>query len=377
MGAVTGDEPLCMRIAVQSPHFLFEPPERSFTGYDRAFALEHAAVIYLPGWRNWVRRGKGYRELLKAHGVHEERFEFAFTPRELNRKADVLVCFNYMPHGAGNEPPRHFRGLKVWHTMDFVFNAGRANKALESGGVTAVMGYCDHSRHNAYFRVAYPRYFGRVIAVPFGFAPRFSEGMASESRISKVIALGSVNPVAEKGLPKAANLDGYARFYPNATWTHSWRRRIVENLHAVTDLVDSQLPIWPETKNPSYDAVALMKQYAMFLNDEGLMAFPPARTYEGPAAGALLVGNRHPCYADFGFRDGVNCVLHEPGSLQDFRQRVQALLAEPRELERLAAASCEFVRSRYSHTAIGNELHQRLTHLWQGREAAAFANWAE
>jgi hypothetical protein len=366
-----------MRIAVQSPHFLFESPERSFTAYDRVFTLKYASVIYLPGWRQLLSKGRGYLQLLKRHGVEDDRFDLAFTPAELNRKADTLLCFNYMPHAMGNRPPRRFRGLKVWHTMDFVFNASLANRALERGGVSAVMGYCDHSRHSAYFRVAYPRYFGKVIPVPFGFGERFIRATHPVYRIPKVVALGSVNPVAEEGLPKQADVGGYARFYRDERWTHSWRRRIVEHLNDLTDLVDSQLPIWPETKNPSYDAVEMMSRYAMFLNDEGLMAFPPARTYEGPAAGALLVGNNHPCYADFGFQDGVNCVLHQPGDLQDFRRCVQGLLSEPAKLQQLAASGQDFVRHRFSHDSIACELHRRLVHLWRGEPTAAFSNWAD
>jgi hypothetical protein len=366
-----------MRVAVQSPNFLFADPAQSFTGYDIAFARQHAAVIYLPGWKWRLTRGRGYQALLERHGIGKDRYEFAFSAGELRRKADALVCFNYLPHAAGNQPPRRFSGLKVWHTMDFVFNAPAANRALEKGGVSAVMGYCDHSRHSAYFRVAYPRFTGRVIPVPFGFASRFAVDIEATSRVPKVIALGSVNPVVEPGLPRIANVDGYARFYSDQQWTHRWRRCLVENLHEFSDLVDSQLPVWPETKNPKYDAVAMMSRYAMFLNDEGLMAFPPARTYEGPAAGALLVGNQHPCYADFGFRDGVNCILHQPQSLEDFRRRVQELLSEPAQLRNLAIAGTEFVRSRYSHPAIAAELHRRLHHLWQGQEPAAFAKWAD
>lgn len=364
-----------MRIALQSPNFFFSDPNRNFTGYETEFARAHSSVIYLPGWKWRLTRGRGYQALLERHGIDKDRYEFAFSIDELRRKADALICFNYLPHAVENVPPRGFHGLKVWHTMDFVFNAPAANRAMEKGGVTAAMGYCDHSRHSAYFRVAYPRFSGRVIPLPFGFGARFSVEAESVPRIPKVIALGSVNPVAENSLPKVANVDAYARFYSDQRWTHRWRRCIVENLSRITDLVDSQLPVWPETKNPSYDAVDMLRNYAMFLNDEGLMAFPPARTYEGMAAGALLVGNQHSCYADFGFLDGVNCILHKPQNLEDFRRRVEEVLSHPAKLQSLADAGRDFVRSRYSHPAIADELHRRLLHLWEGRESAAFTSW--
>lgn len=364
-----------MRIAVQSPNFLFADPARSFTGYEIAFARQHATVIYLPGWKWRLTRGRGYQALLERHGIGKDRFEFAFSAGELRRKADALVCFNYLPHAAGNQPPRGFSGLKVWHTMDFVFNAPRANEALERGGVRAVMGYCDHSRHSAFFRAHYPRYTGKVIPVPFGFASRFEDRTSMHTRILKVIALGSVNPVKEPGLPKEACLDAYANFYPGEQWTHRWRRQLVEHRAELTDLMDSQLPVWPQTKNPAYDAVEMLNRYALFANDEGLMAFPPARTYEGMAAGALLVGNQHPCYREIGLESGVNCLLHRPLDVEDFREKVRYVLEHPDVLAQIASAGKQWVRERFTHASIAHGLRKRLEALWQGRDAQAFVNW--
>jgi hypothetical protein len=366
-----------MRIAVQSPHFLLGDTSRSFTGYDAEFTKNHADVLYLPGWKWRLTRGRGYKALLSSHGLDPEWFDFTFSPGDLSRKADALVCFNYLPHAPGNQPPRRFNGLKVWHTMDFVFNAPRANEALERGGVSAVMGYCDHSRHNAFFRAHYPRYTGRVIPVPFGFASRFEDRTPMAERIQKVIALGSVNPVKELGFPKEACLDAYVNFYPGEQWTHRWRRKLVEHRDELTDLMDSQLPVWPQTKNPAYDAVEMLNRSAAFANDEGLMAFPPARTYEGMAAGALLVGNQHPCYAEIGLTDGVNCVLHRPLDIGDFREKVSLLLAQPDKLAMIAQAGRTLVRDHYSHPAIAQELRHRLEALWRGDDSAAFASWAE
>lgn len=365
-----------MRIAIQSPHFLFADASRSFTGYDIAFARNHGSVIYLPGWKWRLTRGRGYRALMRRHGLEPDHFDFALSPSELNRKADTLVCFNYMPHVPGNEPPAQFRGLKVWHTMDFVFNAPRANQALEEGGVSAVMGYCDHGRHSSFFRAFYPRFMDRVIPVPFGYASRFEDHTPMESRIQKVVALGSVNPVAERGVPEVSSLEAYIRFYPEERWTHRWRRILVENREQLSDLMDSQLPVWPATKNPDYNAVEMVNRYAMFANDEGLMAFPPARTFEGMASGALLVGNQHPCYADFGLEDGINCLLHRPHDVDDFREKVSSLLQNSQVMSRLALAGMTWVRSQFSHPTIASELKRRLNALWRGQGDIAFASWA-
>jgi len=365
-----------MRIAIQTPNFLFGDALRSFTGYELEFARRHASVLYLPNWRWALTRGKGYKQLMRRHGFEPEAFQFAFTAGDLNQKADVLVNFNYLPHALENVPPRRFHGLKVWHTMDFVFNAPKANKALEAGGVDAVMGYCNHGRHSDFFRAYYPRYSERVIPVPFGFARRFEYGTSLEQRIPKVVALGSVNPLDEKGIPKEADVEAYVSFYSGAKWTHQWRRMLVEHCEEVSALVDSRLPHWPETKNPAYDAVAMLARYALFANDEGLMAFPPARTYEGIAAGCVMVANKHACFGDFGFRDGVNCILHERLSIEHFKEKVAYYLNYPGKLAEIAKAGTEFVRERYSHPVVAQGLSERLQSLISGRASDAFRDWA-
>jgi hypothetical protein len=357
-----------MRLAVQNPCFLFEDQDRNFLGFNFAFLLLYQPVIFSPK-PGFARRAKWYLQwklgLLRA-GLIPAAFRVVFDATELNRHADVLVCFNGRPDLPYNAPPREFRGLKVWHVLDYVFRATESARALEAGGVDAVLGYADHGRYCPFFQRYYSRYVGRCIPVPFGFGARFANRTPFRDRIPKAVALGSVNPVDDPAVACRDDLADYVRFHAGVRWTHQWRRMLVDHEADLADVMDSYLPHFPKTKDPSYDAPGLLNRYMLFANDEGLMAFPPARTYEGVAAGAVLVCSDHPCYADLGFRDGVNCVVHRRHDLTSFRERLEYYLGRLDELVAIAAAGTALVRGRWTHEGVARHVHAALQTLYAG-----------
>ena len=346
-----------MRVAVLNPYFLFGDQTRNFNGYNSQFVRQFKPVLYFPcGFFDHFAKRRAVKDDLRKAGYSPDDFLLAFTAREVNRAADVLVDFNGRPDMAPEGVYRSFRGMKFVHVMDYVFRASDAYAALFAGGVDYVLGYTDHSKHCAFFQKFYPGYSGKVIPVPFGFASRFKKLKPFVERAPKVVALGAVNPVDDPAVPNRRELLDYINFYKDVRWTHQWRRRLLENEADLSDILVSMLPHFPQTKNPNYDAVKLMNDYQMFVNDEGLMAFPPARTYEGPAAGAVMVASSHASYRDLGFIDGVNCVMHSGLDLKDFRGKVEFYIENQDKLATLSDAGHKLVTSRYSHELVAKQL---------------------
>ena len=181
-----------------------------------------------------------------------------------------------------------------------------------------------------------------------------------------MLGIGSVNPVDDPLCP-AGELDDYVAFHPGERWTHRWRRALLEQSDGLADILTCRFPVFPQSKDSSYDAVALLNAHAMFANDEGLMAFPPARTYEGPACGALLVAGDSPALRELGFRHWENALLHRGHDTADFARVVRAGLQEPERLRELAVAGTRLVREHYSHGAVADRLHRQLSDMWAGR----------
>jgi hypothetical protein len=351
-----------MRIAVHSPYYAFVDQNTNYNGYDFEFLKQFKPALYFPGWRkvHYLKLWKA----LKSHGINPGDFQWITSLADLNRKADVLVSFCGRPDLPALAPPKAFNGMKVFHVMDYVFRASAACDSLVKGGVDYVMGYASHDRFCAFFQHYYQPYVGKVIPVPFGYGKRFEQLTPFSNRINKVIAAGSVNPVEDPAVPDKEELSEYISFYSHERWTHKWRYQLAHSADDLKDVMESVLPVWPETKNWKYDAVGLMNSYKLFANDEGLMAFPPARTYEGVAAGAVMVCSDHPSYTELGFRDGENCIMHKSGDLNDFREKVSHYLNHNDRLAKIAESGRRMVSERYSHSQIAHDLYQKLQRLY-------------
>lgn len=355
---------------VRGPVFAVHAPRiadvsgRDIMGYAPEFAAAYATYAYMPELdaHHEVRRRRAAGEaVVGANGL-----DVVTNPAELNQVADVLVCFEgraYLPEMA---PPREFTGLKAYHAWEFVFYAPETNRALVEGGVDVVLGYCRHDEYSPFFRAMFPSFTGRTIAVPFGFQPRFAPRVPFAERIGKVVGLGSINPVDDPLCPPG-ELDAYVAFHAGERWTHRWRRTLLEHADELSDVLDARFPVFPETKDFSYDAVEVLNAYAMFANDPGLMAFPPARTYEGAACGALLVGEDSAVHRDLGFVHGENALLHAADDSEDFARVVREAIAEPERLRQMAEAGQRMVHERYTHPTVARALYEQLCRVYAGR----------
>ena len=356
--------------AVSGPVFAVHAPRiadrsgRDIMGYAPQFAATYATYAYMPeldGHHEVRRRRAAGEPVVGANGL-----EVVTNAAELNQVADVLVCFEgraYLPEMA---PPREFTGLKAYHAWEFVFYAPETNRAMVDGGVDVVLGYCRHDEYSPFFRAMFPTFTGRTIGVPFGFQPRFAPLVPFGERTPKVIGLGSVNPVDDPLCPPG-ELDAYVAFHAGERWTHRWRRTLLEHADELSDVLDARFPVFPETKDFSYDAVEVLNAYAMFANDPGIMAFPPARTYEGVACGALLVGEDTAVHRDLGFTHGENALLHVPDDTEDFARVVREAIAEPERLAEMAEAGQRMVHERYTHPAVARTLYEQLCRVFAGR----------
>lgn len=348
-----------MKIAIHNPFFLQYDQYKNYNGYDFKFFIKYKPIIYLSKEKYY----KGFCENIKLNNLNYEEFDIVTSIDELNSKADVLMCFNGRPDTEWNCPPKKFEGLKIYHVMDYVFKATESNSNLVNNGVDYLMGYNDHSKYCDFFKKFYTRYTGKVIGVPFGFGERFNLNNDFNKRIQKVVGLGSVNPVRDP-LVTAGELEDYIKFYGNKIWTHEWRRALCENKDSLTNLLESYYPEYPKTKDFEYDAVKLLGSYAMFANDEGIMNFPPARTYEGVAAGSVMISSNNEIYKELGFVDGENCILHRKNDLDDFKQKVEFYLEHIDTLEKISIAGQKMMKENYSHDRISEQLYNKVSELF-------------
>lgn len=347
-----------MKIAVQAPAFLLFDQQRNFNGYNFEFLAQYRPLIYLK--RPWHYRR--YRRGLINNGLNPRNFEFVFSERSLNARADMVVCFNGTVYVRENEPPRSFHGLKIWHIMDYAYFATKQSETLETCGVNYLLAYGNVDRHCGFFKSHYPGFVGRVIPVPFGYGRRFVNHKPQRDRKHKCIALGAIYPVEPDEPPTNRQYDWFQYFAGRSKWSHNLRRYVVEHEAELAEVVDSMLPHFPKRFDPDYDAPAMMNEYVMFLNDESIANFPPARTYEGVAAGSIMVAMDHPAFHELGFVDGDNCVLLRELSGEEIIRRISTVLDDAMLLQRLQQNGLQLME-QYSHKKVAEALHRRLTEI--------------
>jgi glycosyltransferase involved in cell wall biosynthesis len=277
-------------------------------------------------------------------------------------QGDAIVCFNGRPDLDRNHPPKEFKGLKVVHLMDHVFQVERALKNLREHDVHYVLGYNRHDKYDPFFQAHFGEYVEKLIPVPFGFNDlRFRSTNRFSDRINKVVGLGAVNPVSDPLC--LTDIELYTTFHKNERWTHRWRKKLSDSIHFLENEMDSYFPQFPETKKFDYDILETYNAYKMFTTCEGIMNYPSVKVFEGMACGSVFIGNDNDCYKAIGLVSGQNCLLHRYEDVEDFKRTVQWAQENPKALEEISLNGQRFVRENFTPFKIASYLNAQLTSL--------------
>lgn len=279
-------------------------------------------------------------------------------------KGDAIVCFNGRPDLPQNCPPKEFKGLKLVHMMDHVFQVENTNKALKENEIDYLMCYNKHDEYDPFFKHAYPDYLGKVIPVPFGYNDiRFKNKKTFSERKNKCIALGAVNPVSDPLC--IADIKVYAEFNAHEKFTHKWRRELFLKQDYLENEMDSLLPAYPKTKDFEYDIVETYNNYKMFTSGESIMNYPSVKTFEGMASGSVLVCSDHQCYKDLGLIDGMNCIMHSQNNINTFQEVVQYYQSSPKDLNRISLSGQKHVERHFNPDIIALNLFHDIKSIWK------------
>jgi glycosyltransferase involved in cell wall biosynthesis len=307
----------------------------------------------------------------KLNKIDWSSFELVFTAKELNCKADVLLnlnlmCFDRLDSEFSNSVKK-FDGLKVFHIGDYFGYrpASITNKMLEGVGVNYLLGYSMHDRYCKYFSNYFPEFNNRVWTLPFGYAPRFEVNKPFNLRLNKSIAVGSVNPLR----PLNDKLESFiepANFFPDESWFHIFRRKLILNKGYLINEMDSMLPEFPQIKDFKYDLPSKFNDYKMFVACESIFNFPPAKYYEGIACGSVLFCSDHECNKEIGLIDGYNCVTFRQNDFFDFQDKVKFYQTNPEKLNEISNNGLNFISTNYSHNNVINILIDSISLMYKG-----------
>ncbi|MGI1988468.1 glycosyltransferase [Shewanella glacialipiscicola] len=332
-----------MKIVIQEPVFLLSNQKCNFNAYNYSFLVNYATGIFTRSKKKLA----AYIAALSFHGINPLRFNFYLDESELSN-IDILICFNGKPYEKLNKMPKVGSFLKIMHIMDYADEPMLSNESLRDHKVDLLMGYTDHSKYCSFFKYHYD-YEAKVISVPFGAGKRFYK-QEFQMRYNKVLAIGAINDISN-------GTSCVSTFFPNEKYSHPIRDYIRSHAHNYK-FISSLLPTEREEKNKNIDMCRELQSYNFFVNDLSIFNFPPARTYEGIAAGSILVGNKSPVYEELGFVDGTNCILIDSIECND---GIELLANRISNIDiNLIRHNSKILSERYTHDKIAERLNQYI-----------------
>lgn len=238
--------------------------------------------------------------------------------------------------------------------------------------------------------IAFDKYFGwfrkQYLVIPFVFAERFKVVKPFAERQNKAVSVGTVTYPSYIRQYYGTNCLQPARkqVYDNAEELKPWVdcfnsdfladdkpynvskkvgpiRKIINRLH-------DKFFLGRQKKYYSFDMVEKFNDYKMCVVGEEITGLPGIGFVEGMASGCAYIGQTVGYYEDYGMKEGVHYIGYD-GSLDDLKAKI-SYYQQPehqQELERIAKAGCEFVRSHFNGTAAAESLLNNLLeaqHRW-------------
>jgi len=357
-----------MRITLIDPHafsgFYMYNRNRKYNlhGYYIEFIKKYRPSIYITKAREYFSVRKFFKEINEKI----DEFKVFYTPlskRSLYSQTDVLI---FMNGGVYSDLSlfKKFNGIKFYHIMDSQYLARELNEFLAHAGVDYLFGYNSYDKHSEFVRLMYPSFQDRIIGIPFGFAPVWKVETPFEERRHKALLSGTMETFqAVRNSDYYSAVADYFRFFSSKyNSMHEIRYTIDRDIPTYSHYVDSKILHWPKKDNFIEDVIGEFNKYKFFINDESLLNFCPIRTYEGIAAGCVMLAHEATCYNEWGFKDNQNCIMFN--KIEEIPEKVEYYLKNERSLEKIQKNGFEYVKTNYNHVAIAKMLYNRIKGLY-------------
>lgn len=342
------------KIIVYNPEGLLNDGGYRFHGYITEYVKKYADYVFVP---NPIKACK-IAKILKSYEC-AKKIKVVCTLARINKSENIIVGF-----GADRNRTygmEKFQGKIVFHLMDYYIDAPNVKSYLRALQVDYVIGHCQMDKACEFFDEYYPEYIGKVIDLPFGYEKRFKSKKNFSERKKKAIGLGSINLMSDQRLSEEATHEMKV-FFGNRKYQHEVRAYLRDHEDEFSDVIDAKFPSDKQQKDFSYDAVEMLNDYQMFINDEGFSNFPPARTYEGIACGCVMVAPVSPIYSNIGFDAGINYIGYEKNNYQDLHDKILYYIEHQEELIELQKNSIVLAKE-FSHEQIADRLQKSIQRI--------------
>lgn len=237
--------------------------------------------------------------------------------------------------------------------------------------------------------IAFNEYFGwfnkQYMVIPFVFADRFKVIKPFNERQNKAVSVGTITyqnylikyygkdclqPARKQVYDHAKELTGLVDCF-NSDYLEDVKARASasdKGLTAVLKRLNDKFSLGHQKKYYSFNMVEKFNDYKMCVVGEEVTGLPGIGFVEGMACGCAYIGQTIGYYEDYGMKEGVHYIGYD-GTLDDLKAKI-SYYQQPehqQELEAIATAGCEFVRSHFNGPAAAESLLNNLLeaqHRW-------------
>ncbi len=231
--------------------------------------------------------------------------------------------------------------------------------------------------------IAFDEYFGwfhkQYLVIPFVFAERFKVVKPFAERQNKAVSVGTVTypeyivkyyghnclqPARKQVYDNAKELSPWVDCFNSDYLEDDKQMTVSKNDNAVVKIfkrLHAKFFTGHQKKYYSFDMVEKFNDYKMCVVGEEIIGLPGIGFVEGMASGCAYIGQTVGYYEDYGMKEGVHYIGYD-GTLDDLKAKI-SYYQQPEhqdELERIATAGCEFVRSHFNGRAAAESLLNNL-----------------
>lgn len=231
--------------------------------------------------------------------------------------------------------------------------------------------------------VGFDEYFGwfhkQYMVIPFVFAERFKVVKPFAERKNKAVSVGTVTYPEYLIKYYGHNCLQPARkqVYDNAKeltpWVDCFNSDYLEDdkiskgsptdnkIKKVINRLNDKFFVGHQKKYYSFDMVEKFNDYKMCIVGEEIIGLPGIGFVEGMACGCAYLGQTVGYYEDYGMKEGVHYIGYD-GTLDDLKAKISyyQMPEHQAELEAIATAGSEFVRSHFNGPAAAESLLNKL-----------------
>lgn len=231
--------------------------------------------------------------------------------------------------------------------------------------------------------VAFDDYFGwfhkQYLVIPFVFAERFKVIKPFAERQNKAVSVGTITypPYIKQYYGTNCLQPARKQVYDNAEELKPWVdcfnsdylaedkaynvTNKVNSVQKVINRLHDKFFLGHQKKYYSFDMVEKFNDYKMCVVGEEITGLPGIGFVEGMACGCAYIGQTVGYYEDYGMKEGVHYIGYD-GSLEDLKSKISyyQLPEHQQELEAIAKAGCEYVRSHFNGKAAAESLLNNL-----------------